>query len=78
MVIEKRIKLVGSKGEHELVALFDSGATYSCIDRELALTLGMVEPLPSPLHLRTAEKERSGGSVMIPSRVRPDEGAHER
>ena len=27
-IIEKEIKLVGSKGEHELVGLFDSGATY--------------------------------------------------
>jgi len=78
MVIEKWIKLVGPKEEHELVALFDSGAIYSCIDRELALTLGMVEPLPSPLHLRTAEKGGSEGSVMIPSRARPDEGTHER
>jgi len=26
-IIEKEIKLVGSKGEHELVSLFDSGAS---------------------------------------------------
>ena len=33
-VIEKEIKLAGSKGEHKLVGLFDSGATYPCIDRD--------------------------------------------
>ena len=33
-VIEKEVKLVGSKVEHKLVGLFDSGATYSCIDRD--------------------------------------------
>ena len=27
-IIEKGNKFVGSKGEHELVGLFDSGATY--------------------------------------------------
>ena len=27
-IIEKEIKLVGSKGEHELIGLFDSAATY--------------------------------------------------
>ncbi len=50
-IIEKEIKLVGSKGEHELVGLFDSGATYSCIDQDLAKKLGALEPLPSPLSL---------------------------
>jgi len=57
-IIEKEVKLVGSKGEHELVGLFDSGATYSCIDRDLAETLGTLEPLPSPLSLETAEVGR--------------------
>jgi len=57
-VIEKKVKLVGSKGKHELVGLFDNGATYSCIDRDLAETLGTLEPLPSPLSLETAEVGR--------------------
>jgi len=33
-VIEKEVKLVGFTGKHKLVGLFDSGATYSCIDRD--------------------------------------------
>jgi len=57
-IIEKKVKLVGSKGEHELVGLFDSGSTYSCIDRALAETLGALEPLPSPLSLETVEVGR--------------------
>ena len=44
-IIEKEIKLVGSKGEHELVGPFDSGATYSCIDRDLAKKLGPLDTL---------------------------------
>lgn len=57
-IIERKVKLVGSKGEHELVGLFDSGSTYSRIDRNLAETLGTLEPLPRPLSLETAETRR--------------------
>jgi hypothetical protein len=28
-IIEKKVKLIGSKGDTEAMALFDSGATYS-------------------------------------------------
>ena len=55
-VIEKRVKLVGSKGEKELTGLFDSGATYSCIDRALAEKLEIPIPLPDLLLLETAQK----------------------
>jgi len=68
-VIEKEIKLVGSKGEQELVGLFDSGATYSCIDRDLAKKLGALEPLPSPRSLETAE---AGRTVEVRERVTLD------
>ena len=68
-VIEKEIKLVGSKGEHVLVGLFDSGATYSCLDRDLAKGLGVLEPLPSPLSLETAE---AGRTVRVRERVSLD------
>ncbi|MGQ9625970.1 MAG: aspartyl protease family protein [Anaerolineae bacterium] len=65
-IIEKKIKLVGSKGECELIALFDSGATYSCIDRDLAATLGSLEPLPEPFLLETARK---GAMLEVKERV---------
>ena len=68
-VIEKEIKLVGSKGEHELVGLFDSGATYSCIDQDLAKELEILIPLPTPLSLETAEE---GRAVKVRERVTLD------
>lgn len=56
-VIEKKIKLRGSKGEANVVAIFDSGATYSCIQPELAKRLGITEPLPTAKHFGTAKKK---------------------
>ena len=35
-IIQKPIRLVGSKGSQEELAIFDSGSTYSCIQPELA------------------------------------------
>lgn len=55
-VIQKRIRLAGSKGSREEVAIFDSGATYSCIQPELAAELGTVEPLPEPMDFGTAKE----------------------
>ena len=55
-VIEKEIKLVGSKGQRKVVAIFDSGATYSCIEPGLAQSLGMVESLPEPMDFGTAKR----------------------
>ncbi|MFQ6059725.1 MAG: retropepsin-like aspartic protease [Thermoplasmata archaeon] len=57
-VIQKRIRLVGSKGKDEVDAIFDSGSTYSCIQPDLAEKLGLVEPLPAPKNFGTAEKKR--------------------
>jgi hypothetical protein len=68
-IIEKEIKLVGSKGEHELVGLFDSGATYSCIDQDLAKELEILIPLPVPIPLETVEK---GRAVKVRERVTLD------
>ena len=55
-VIQKEIKLVGSKGKREEVALFDSGATYSCLSPEIAKELETVLPLPEPMEFGTAKK----------------------
>ena len=68
-IIQKEIKLVGSKGEHELAGLFDSGATYSCIDQDLARELETVIPLPGPLSLETVEE---GRTVKVKEAVRLD------
>ncbi|MDH5364165.1 MAG: retropepsin-like domain-containing protein [Dehalococcoidia bacterium] len=58
-IIQKEIRLVGSKGEGKVIAIFDSGASYSCIQPELAKELGMVERLPEPMDFGTAKKGES-------------------
>lgn len=58
-VIEKQIKLRGSKGEAEVRAIFDSGSTYSCIKPELAQKLGVIELLPKLMDFGTAKEGES-------------------
>jgi hypothetical protein len=53
-VILKNIKLRGSKGGENIEALFNSGATYSCIRRELAEKLATLESLPEVMEFGTA------------------------
>ncbi len=55
-IIQKEIKLAGSKGERKVVAVFDSGASYSCIRPELASELGLVDKLPEPMDFVTAKE----------------------
>ncbi len=55
-VIEKTINLKGSRGEEKLPALFDSGARYSCIQRDLAEKLEIITPLPEVMEFGTAEE----------------------
>ena len=56
-MIEKNIKLRGSKGEKVLLALFDSGATYSCIKEEIAKKIANLELLPEAIEFGTAGKD---------------------
>ena len=58
-VILKQIRLAGSKGSEEVVAIFDSGATYSCIQPEMAERIGTPEVLPEPMDFGTAEEGRT-------------------
>ena len=58
-IIAKKLKLIGSKGEKELEGLFDSGSTYSCIERQLAVKLASLERIAIPLEFETAEKKRT-------------------
>ena len=65
-VIQKNIRLVGSLGSKDQMALFDSGATYSCISPELARKLERVIPLPEPMSFGTA---KNGEQLVATERV---------
>jgi hypothetical protein len=53
--IQKNIRLIGSVGQRDELALFDSGATYSCIAPGLARQVEVVLPLPQPKVFGTAK-----------------------
>jgi hypothetical protein len=56
-IIRKEIELVGSKSRRKEIALFDSGATYSCIRKEIAQELEIILPLTRPIRLITAQEK---------------------
>ena len=60
MILRVPLRFEGSKGEKNLYALFDSGATYSCITEEFAEELANLESLHTPMRLATASR----GTVM--------------
>jgi hypothetical protein len=55
-IIRKEIELFGTKSKRKEIALFDSGATYSCIRKEIAQELEIILPLTRPLKLITAQE----------------------
>jgi hypothetical protein len=57
-IIEKPIEVVGPKASELVTALFDSGASVSCVDRSLAERLGTPVTLPRPRTFGTAEEGR--------------------
>lgn len=54
MIIRIPMRFEGSKGEKNLYALFDSGATYSCISEDSVEDLEELLQLHTPLRLSTA------------------------
>lgn len=68
-VMQKKLELAGSRGRKEVEALFDSGASYSCISKELAVRLEVTLLLPEPLEFETAEK---GQKLQVTEVVRLD------
>ena len=56
MIIKKKLLFEGSKNEADLYALFDSGATYSCISPEYADKLAHSEKIRRPFKVETAYK----------------------
>ena len=67
-ILEKQILLVGSKGTARRSALFDSGASYSIIRRDLAEALSGLEPIPDPENY-VFETARPGDTVQALYRV---------
>jgi len=65
-IVTKRVRLVGSKGEHETEGLFDSGASYSFIRKDIAERLATLEALPQPM---TFEMARQGSTAIVRERV---------
>ena len=56
-IILKRIRIEGSKGWREIEAMFDSGASYSCIKKAIAEEIATLEKLPKPMEFKTAKEE---------------------
>ena len=56
MIIRIPLRFEGLKGEKNLYALFDSGATYSCISEESVEDLEELIKLHKPLVLATASE----------------------
>jgi len=69
MNIVRTLHFEGSKGQAELISLFDSGSTYSSIHPDLAQQLGNLELLPRPQKVETASK---GHFIEIEQRVNLD------
>jgi len=65
--IFEKVRLVGSRGEVEVKALFDSGATYSFVRRDVAERVANIEALPEPMRFATA---KSGEVVEVREAIR--------
>jgi len=68
-VLYQRIKLSGSKDEFETEALFDGGATYSVIRKDIAEKLENLTKIRIPLKFRTAKE---GAELTATEAVRLD------
>ena len=68
MILRKEIEIFGSKGSRKLIALFDSGATYSIISKNTAQQVEIFTPLPQPKKLKIAD----GNFITITHAVRID------
>ena len=65
-IIEEPIELRGSRGRRQVLALFDSGSTYSCIRPDIAREVEIVVPLPEAKTFGTA---KDGETLTAAQRV---------
>jgi hypothetical protein len=55
-LLEDKVTLKGLKGTTTVTALFDSGASYSCIKRSVAENVAVLEPLEEPMEFALADE----------------------
>ena len=70
-ILEHEVTIIGTKGRARCRALFDSGASYSIIRREIAERIGQLEPLPIPEDW-IFETARAGDYVQAVGALRLD------
>lgn len=68
-IIRLSLRFEGSKGEMFLSALFDSGATFSCLKENVARQIETPSKLRTPLELATASE---GHYIRISEAMRAD------
>ena len=68
-IIRIPLRFKGSVGEKMVYALFDSGATYSCLNDEVASAIEIPLKLRSPLEISTASTSHS---VFVEEAMRAD------
>jgi predicted aspartyl protease len=68
-IIRIPLRFTGSKGEKMVYALFDSGATYSCLNTAIANEIETPAKLYEPMEIATAS---SSHFVLIEEAMRAD------
>ena len=69
-ILEHEVTLIGTKGRARCRALFDSGASYSIVRRDIAERIGQVQPFPNPPDwifetARAGDYVQAGGIVNL-------------
>lgn len=69
MILKIPVRYEGAKGEKVLYTLFDSGATFSCINPEHVEEIAEANKMRTPLEVATAS---AGTYLKISERITPD------
>jgi len=69
MILRLPLRFEGNVGERTLYALFDSGATYSCINSEIAEEIEQLIPLHKPMRMLTAS---AAATIEVKHRIVTD------
>ena len=79
-VLEHEVTVIGTRGRARCKALFDSGASYSIVRREIAERIGQIQALPTPEDwifetARAGDYVQAAGKVIVDFRF-DDSEAH--